>query len=152
MRQPKNKPENEYYNIVASIEEGKSMEKACGEHKVTKKDFYSYLRKLREDGSTTLLNHYAHAKEHQADAHAEEILSVCEDVRAGMLDSKAGKVILEGLKWSASKLKPKKYGDRIEQHLTGQVDVAHAIIDARQRLEKMKARSEDEGGVIDMAK
>lgn len=54
---------------------------------------------------------YARAKEESADAIAEDIQELADAVLAGHVDPNAARVALDAKKWSASKLKPKKYGD-----------------------------------------
>jgi hypothetical protein len=82
---------------------------------------------------------YARAKEESADALAEEILDISDDgsndwmVRHGK-DGEESWVVngehvqrsrlrVDSRKWIASKLKPKKYGDRTTTELTGSVDL-----------------------------
>lgn len=87
-------------------------------------------------------NQYAHAREEQAETHADEIVSIadekCTTVRADkhgaradddegnvevVFDSAAvarNRLRVDARKWVASKLKPKKYGDR--QVLAGDPD------------------------------
>ena len=37
----------------------------------------------------------------------------------GELDPQAGRVVIDARKWAASKLAPKRYGERIAQEITG---------------------------------
>lgn len=77
---------------------------------------------------------YARAKEMQADLLAEEILDIADDgsndfmtVVKGDLEYEVenkewvnrSRLRIDSRKWIASKLKPKKYGDRMTQELTG---------------------------------
>lgn len=77
---------------------------------------------------------YARAKEDQADYLAEEILSISDDKSGDLLEGEFGKVgnnaaiqrsklQVDSRKWIASKLKPKKYGDKVEQELTGELKI-----------------------------
>lgn len=86
-------------------------------------DTYSFYKWMREDEKA--LKQYARAKEDQADILAEEILDIADD---GLNDTytKDGEVLtnhdviarsrlrVDSRKWLASKLKAKKYGDRID--------------------------------------
>lgn len=63
---------------------------------------------------------YARAKEWQADYMADEIMSIS-DALADLEDAQlthekisAAKLRVDSRKWAASKLKPKKYGDKID--------------------------------------
>ena len=41
---------------------------------------------------------------------------------------------MDGLKWTLSKLKPDKYGDRLDLHQTGKVEHVHTSADQRTEL------------------
>lgn len=56
----------------------------------------------------------ARARELQADVVDEEIVDMLQDVKMGTLDPQAARVLLAGYQWRASKLAPKKYGDKLE--------------------------------------
>lgn len=64
---------------------------------------------------------YARAREVQADALAEEIVAVARKAKAE--DAQAVRVRVDALKWAAGKLRPKVYGDKIEQEHTGKVAI-----------------------------
>lgn len=70
---------------------------------------------------------YAHAREAQADTMDDRILEVADNVESGKLAPDAARVVLGALQWRAAKLKPKKYGERIdiEQNTT----VAHYVVE-----------------------
>lgn len=75
---------------------------------------------------------YARAREDQADTLADEIVRIADEtpplVAVGqegatlVVDGSAiqwQKLRVEARKWTASKMKPKKYGDRVTQEVTG---------------------------------
>ena len=86
-------------------------------------------------------DHYARAKEEQAEALADEIVAIsdeeCTTVRADkhpatkadedgnvevVFDSTAvarNRLRIDARKWVAAKLKPKKYGDKVTQEISG---------------------------------
>ena len=84
---------------------------------------------------------YARAKEESADALVEDILDIADDATNDYMESldkegeapmswklngehiQRSKLRVDTRKWAASKLKPKKYGDKIDVHNTGQVYV-----------------------------
>ncbi len=92
----------------------------------------------KEDGqewAKTFLRQYAHAKQEQADFLAEEIIEIADEKHNDVLRSKevrnadGSKMVLleenkeftnrsrlrvDARKWIASKLKPKKYGDKLD--------------------------------------
>lgn len=83
---------------------------------------------------------YARAREQQADKLADEIVSIADEVSVtskslpgGMeeiaLDAVAvarNRLRIDARKWVASKLKPKKYGDKIEHEHGGKVTIVAA--------------------------
>ena len=57
---------------------------------------------------------YARAREDQADAIFEGMSDIEDSVIAGDLRPDAARVVLESRRWRAEKLKPKRYGNKIE--------------------------------------
>tara|TARA_R110000824_G_scaffold55742_3_gene153347 strand:- start:331 stop:750 length:420 start_codon:yes stop_codon:yes gene_type:complete len=83
------------------------------------------------------LNNYVRAKKEQAQLLAEEIIEISDDRSNDLLDGEYGKVgnstavqrdklRSDNRKWIASKLLPKKYGDKIEVENTGEIKVITA--------------------------
>ncbi len=68
----------------------------------------------------------ARAREHAADTLADEIRELAQRVVDGTLDPNAGRVAIDPLKWIASKLKPKAYGDR--SHVDVKSEIAYAPV------------------------
>ena len=57
---------------------------------------------------------YARAKESAADAFLEDIQDIADKTLKGEYNAKAAKVAIDAKIWAASKLKPKKYGERLD--------------------------------------
>ena len=57
---------------------------------------------------------YAIASQQKADAHADEIQDLADDVELDQMAIAKAKLQIDTRKWIASKLKPKKYGEKIE--------------------------------------
>lgn len=96
------------------------------------------LKWMRED-TNGFLAQYARAKEEQADFMIEEILDIADDGSNDLMTIEKGdmsyevenkevtnrsKLRVEARKWIASKLKPKKYGDKLD--ITGKVSIRKA--------------------------
>lgn len=91
----------------------------------------------KEDGKPefkAFLHQYARARENQADFLAEEIIEIADDGSNDLMTITKGntsyeqenkevtnrsKLRVDARKWIASKLKPKKYGDRIDHNHEG---------------------------------
>jgi hypothetical protein len=88
---------------------------------------------------------YARAREDQADTLADEIQAIADEPMLGTktttkangdVETVAGDMLehrrlrVDARKWIASKLKPKKYGDKVEHAHGGSVSVSIAAADA----------------------
>jgi len=72
---------------------------------------------------------YARAREDAADTLADEIRELAKQVQKGELEPNAGRVAIDALKWSASKLKPRAYGDRSQVDMSASVEVTKRPVD-----------------------
>lgn len=108
--------------ICDRIAGGESLRKICAcEDMPDKKTVLKWLRDNPE-----FVTHYACAREAQADHMAEEILEISDESRQDTYIDDDGRVItnqeviarsrlrVDARKWLASKMAPKKYGDRLE--------------------------------------
>ena len=66
-------------------------------------------------------NKYARAREEQADTLADEIIKLSDDATAKNYNAK--RLQVDARKWVASKLKPKKYGDRLDMNHEGKYEI-----------------------------
>lgn len=107
--------------ICALITEGWSLRQICDRdgmpHRAT------VLRWISERAD--FKTQYANARQLQADALEEEMSDIEDMTLVGELDAKAAAVVLRSKQWRASKLAPKKYGERLE--LGGTLDVNNKI-------------------------
>ena len=62
----------------------------------------------------TFSEQYARAREEQAESMADEIVSIADNAE----DAAKARLQIDARKWVASKLKPKKYGDKTTAELT----------------------------------
>lgn len=103
---------------------------ACLAHMAGGQSLRSYARKsnvaektLREWIDAADPTQYARARASQADALFDEIGEVAREA-IGALSSErvqAARLLVDTLKWQASKILPKRYGDRVELDHGGQV-------------------------------
>lgn len=111
--------------VLETIATGKSLVTAAHQQGIT---YTCWMNWLAED--TALVDRYARAREAQADYLADELMDISDDksgdyvLRDGqtIVDSEAiarSRLRVDTRKWIASKLKPKKYGDKITNELTG---------------------------------
>jgi len=92
-------------DICEALADGKSLREICAED--DKPDRSTVRRWLSQNEEFRA--QYAHAREQQADAYADKILTEAFDAT----DASIGRLRMDALKWTASKLAPKKYGDKL---------------------------------------
>ena len=90
---------------------------------------------------------YAVAMENRGQVYADKIADIIDKVIDGEIDPNAGRVAIDGLKWTSAKLAPKKYGDihRHEVKHTGTDYVAalKAIAEEKHNAEGNELRARD---------
>jgi hypothetical protein len=100
--------------ICSQLAGGISLKRVCEQKGMpSRQTVYTWLRTYPE-----FLDNYTRAKDDGADAYADDIADIAERVispnKKLRLDPNAARVAIEGKKWAASKLKPKKYGDKLD--------------------------------------
>jgi hypothetical protein len=68
-----------------------------------------------QDSHTEFSESYARARQRQADTFASMVMTEAFNSH----DAQIGRLRIDALKWTASKLAPKKYGDKVEVEQTG---------------------------------
>lgn len=115
--------------ICARLAEGQSLRAICRDEAMP--DARTVFRWLEAD--ETFRQRYARAREAQADALADEIIDIADTPVMGVktkttedgVETVEGDMIehrrlqVDARKWTASKLRPKKYGERLSTELTG---------------------------------
>jgi hypothetical protein len=94
--------------ICSLIIDGKSLRRICAMKAMPSKP--TVLKWLAETPS--FATQYAHARDAAGDTYADYITDLVEKANAANFN--AIRVKIDALKWIAAKLKPKKYGDRLE--------------------------------------
>ena len=120
--------------ICNQVASGASLRAAGKKHRLAHTTFLSWVD--RDRGG--LLEAYRLAREMQADAHVDLIMDAAMQVLNGELDPNAARVAIDAMKWTASKLKPRTYGDRIETKFSGQVDFIAKLQQIEDRVAKRK--------------
>lgn len=114
--------------LLELIADGMSLVKACKEVDVGISSVFRWL-----EADPVFRDKYAKAKEAQAEKFADEIVAIADETEVSSVVTPDGEVNLkldatavarnrlrvDARKWVASKLLPKKYGDKIQQELTG---------------------------------
>lgn len=98
-------------HICSEIAEGRSLRAICRDDGMP--HMASVFRWLKSEEGFS--EQYAHAREAQADSLADEIVDIADNEE----DAAKARVRVDARKWVASKLKPKRYGDKVTNEHTG---------------------------------
>ena len=111
--------------ICERIAEGEPLTKICKDQQIP-----AYRTVLSWRVANEEFQHmYARARQDAADTLADEIRELAGRVERGELEPNAGRVAIDALKWVASKLKPREYGDRAQLDVAASVDVTTRVSD-----------------------
>ena len=103
--------------IEVIIERFANSEKLCNLFNEFKIDRSTFNRKIQEfDLHTT----YARARELHGDGFNDEIESIKEDLKNGVIDYSVARVLIDTVKWQACKFYPRMYGDKLDVTSDGQ--------------------------------
>lgn len=97
--------------VLEDIQNGLSLRYACEKHKMSAANFLLWV-----DADPALAKQYARAREVQAEYYADEIIRIADSSQ----DAVKGRLQVDARKWIASKLLPKKFGDRIDMTSNGE--------------------------------
>lgn len=96
--------------ICEKIANGRSLRSICAEDGMPPmKTIYRWLEANEE-----FRHQYARARDKQADYFAEEIIEIADSAEAESAAVSKAKLQIDARKWAASKIAPKKYGDKTE--------------------------------------
>jgi len=139
MGRPSEYAEEVALTICARLADGESLRKICSDDDMPNRA--TVFRWLAAHESFS--DQYARAREAQADTLADEIVDIADDGQGDTYIDADGKertnqdviarsrLRVDARKWVAAKLKPKKYGERVTQELTGEgggpIQHAHTV-------------------------
>jgi hypothetical protein len=100
--------------VCKEIADGKSLRAICAADDMPSVETVRVW--LIEDGEFSV--QYARAREEQADYYADEIIDIADAAK----DANLARLQIDARKWKASKLQPKKYGDKIDLNHSGAIE------------------------------
>lgn len=127
--------------ICDRMADGESLRKICLSDDMPSKG--TVMRWLAEDDGGKLRDQYARARDMQADALFDECLDIADDgVNDWVEDQDGGekyngdhvqraRLRIDTRKWMAGKLRPKKYGDKLDVDLNGSLKVETVAVEFR---------------------
>jgi len=95
--------------ICERLMDGESLRSICASKDMPNKATVIRWMNADDEIATTI----ARAREFQGDVLFDDIQDVTQQILDGKLDPQAARVVIWAKQWSASKLKPKKYGDKL---------------------------------------
>lgn len=115
--------------ICERIADGESLRSICDDKDMPHKT--NVFRWLADEENDHLRDQYARARDAQADALFDDILEIADDARNDWMERKNGDGVpigwqengeairrsqlrIEARKWMAGKMRPKKYGDKLD--------------------------------------
>lgn len=98
--------------ICDRISDGESLRKICEINAMPSRA--TVFRWLANDENVAFRDQYARAREASADADADDISHYAREAAAGRIEAAQARAAIDGLKWSAGKRQPKKYGDKLD--------------------------------------
>ena len=99
-----------------------------------------------QDAFPDFAENYARARARQADTLASKVL----DEAMNSHDAQIGRLRIDALKWTASKLAPKKYGDKVEVEQTGNTNFKISFaVPERDTRDSLKELSAPIAGITD---
>lgn len=115
--------------ICTWIAEGKSLRSYCREHAREMCTVYKWMREEKD-----FAQRYARAHDDRADSLADEIVDIADEAVGGTNDDiQAARLRIDARKWVSSKLKPQKWGEKVEieqkSHVTFNLAPLRRVVD-----------------------
>lgn len=128
--------------VLTDLHEGKSLQRILKEHGFRPRDFFVAIESTAQRSES-----YELAQMRRAELYAEE----CVDIADTEFDAAVAAVRIKARQWYASKLKPHKFGERIDVNVHATVDIRAAIADGRRRVldaTKLQLECVDDGAEL----
>lgn len=106
--------------ICEQIAQGKSLRMICADKNMpTHSTVHKWLNDVLE-----FSEQYVRAREEQADFFADEIIEIADSTVPDSAEVAKAKLQIDARKWKASKMAPKKYGEKLEQSIRADLDIS----------------------------
>lgn len=119
--------------IISGIANGKSLLRICKKNK-SYKDFpkrdkiYEWLNPNHKNFDAVFSDNYARARQYGADYHFEQVDEIIRMVKNKKIDPQQGRVMIDGKKWIAGRMKPNKYGTTKVDLTTGGKELSQQVV------------------------
>ena len=105
--------------LCERLADGKSLRKICEDHDMPSTT--AVMKWLAKEGNDHLVAQYARARDMQADTLFDDCLAIADQYESKAEKSEGGtdhinraKLRIDTRKWMAGKLRPKRYGDKLD--------------------------------------
>lgn len=106
--------------ICSRLAVGESLNRICKDADMpAMSTVFGWLSKYPE-----FLEKYTRAREAQAESHADQLVEIADNPD---IDANHKRIMVDARKWVASKLKPKRYGDKLDLDHSGNVGLTVTV-------------------------
>ena len=112
-------------SIASLIMEGRSVNRICQSEQFPAS---TTVHRWICDFDHPFREKYARAVEARGIYFGEKVSEIAQLVLSGRVDPNAGRVAIDALKWSAGRMNPRRYGDRIDVNANHSGRVDHGVV------------------------
>lgn len=107
-------------DICSQISAGSHLNAICKQANMpTRTTVYKWL-----ESNPAFADMYARARDERTDLMADEIIDIADQTFGDTAAVMKARLQVDTRKWLMAKMSPKKYGDKIQQEITGDLDVS----------------------------
>lgn len=125
-------------DICARIANGESLRNICRDKSMPDKT--TVLRWV--DDNNDFCDQYARACARREDSFFDDLIEIADSVTADAAEVAKARVQIDARKWVLSRMNPKKYGDRVQQEVSGSIGAEVTLIE-RVIVDPMKNENND---------
>lgn len=112
-------------NICARIANGESLRAVCRDNGMPNQDtVHMWLNK-----DDAFVEQYARACARREDSFFDDLIEIADSVTADAAEVAKARVQIDARKWVLSRMNPKKYGDRVQQEVSGSIGAEVTLIE-----------------------
>lgn len=102
--------------VYESLAQGNSLRKTCRKKEMPSR--YTVMNWLVDPNKKEFFNQYVHARELGSDVIFDELIELADKCKDPTL-AQLLKIKIDTRKWCLARQQPRKYGDKIQQEITG---------------------------------
>ena len=125
-------------DICERIANGESLRNICRDKSMPDKT--TVLRWV--DDNNDFCDQYARACARREDSFFDDLIEIADSVTADAAEVAKARVQIDARKWVLSRMNPKKYGDRVQQEVSGSIGAEVTLIE-RVIVDPMKNENND---------